>query len=374
MKRIFLIILLMSGAIAQSAEIKPNSRLLTLEPNQWVKIHEQKKGDTVRFMRQAHGGSCFDTKRCRLVLFGSNTHSRDWKNNLFFFDPVKTEWTASYPEDPKGTYTVTEKGIPVAGKNNDHPWATHTFGTVVYDPKRDEMIVGCYPGHMRPDKWGKAVRHLWPSIKKHPTWTYRFAEKKWHALACKAVHFFPCSAAWDTDRNVMVAHRPGRIYELSGDPRQWKQVASGKTLPGWGHDNCVYDSKNKNVIIFGSNKNTNTIAVYDPAKKKVSVMPTPGPRPPRDQHNPMAFEPEAGVTVIVVDRTKKKDNAEKDTAETWLYDAAKDSWMKIKTATLPFACGMNYAMEYDPFHKVLLLVTGTYGRPTRVWALKVKSE
>jgi len=50
---------------------------------------------------------------------------------------------------------------------------------------------------------------------------------------------------------------------------------------------------------------------------------------------------------------------------------AADAWAHVPTATLPFGCGMDYNMVYDPGHKVCLLVTGTYGQPTAVWALKV---
>ena len=92
-------------------------------------------------------------------------------------------------------------------------------------------------------------------------------------------------------------------------------------------------------------------------------------RPPKDQHNPMEFEPNIGQTVIVVDRQLEN---KKMQAETWLYDSGNDQWTQIKTATLPFACGMNYNMEYDPNHKVLLLVTGGKGEGnTKVWALKI---
>ena len=62
---------------------------------------------------------------------------------------------------------------------------------------------------------------------------------------------------------------------------------------------------------------------------------------------------------------------EKQSAETWLYDLSEDSWSQIATATLPFGCGMNYNMEYDPHHKVLLLVTGSYGTSTTVRALRI---
>ena len=106
----------------------------------------------------------------------------------------------------------------------------------------------------------------------------------------------------------------------------------------------------------------------------ISKMPTPGTRPPKDQHNPMAFDPGIKMTVVMVDRTKKKDQAEKDTSETWCYDFGKDAWTQIKTAELPFPCGMNYTMEYDSFHKALLLVTGGYRSKTAVWALKISKQ
>jgi len=99
-------------------------------------------------------------------------------------------------------------------------------------------------------------------------------------------------------------------------------------------------------------------------------MPTPGNRPPKDQHNPMAFDPAIGKAVVVVDRSIE--DGSRTVAETWLYDLGEDSWSQLTTATLPFGCGMNYNMEYDPNHECLLLVTGGYRQPTAVWALKVR--
>jgi hypothetical protein len=110
------------------------------------------------------------------------------------------------------------------------------------------------------------------------------------------------------------------------------------------------------------------VEAFFPATAEHRLMPTPGKRPPKDQHNPMAFEPALGKTVVIVDRSDDSGTA----AETWLYDLSEDSWSHVTTATLPFACGMNYNMEYDPNHKCLLLVTGGYGQQTAVWALKIR--
>ena len=360
-------------AAAAAEGVKVNERLIALQPNTWVRIHEQKKDDAVRFMRQAHGGSCFDAKRGRLILFGSNTHGRDWKNSPYAFDPVTLTWSQFYPQDDPKTYAVNEQGIPVAGEKGDHPWATHTFGCVVYDTKRDEMVVCCAPQHMVPGRFTNAVKHLWGKIRKHPTWTLDLKTKQWRALPCKPASFFPHSVSYDTDRHVIIGYSPGGVYELSGEPRTWKRVVKGG-LFGW-HDNSAYDAKHKALIVFGTNKNANDVVVYRVETREHRMMPTPGARPPKDQHTPMAFDPGVGKTVIVIDHVLERDDKgrpKKTVAETWLYDLGADAWAQIKTATLPFGCGMNYNMEYDPNHKVHLLVTGGYRGATTVWALKVK--
>lgn len=360
-----------SCTTAAEEDVTESPMLLKLEPGKWTKIHEQKKGDKVRFMRQAHGGSCFDTKRGRLILFGSNTHGRDWKNTPFFFDLVKLEWARLYPPDPKATYKVNEKGLPVAGEKGDHPWAMHTFGAVEYDPERDEMVVACAPKHMVPGRFSNALKDLWGKVKRHPTWTLRLDTNEWVALDCKPVHFFPYCTAFDTDRNVVIGHSPSGVFELGGEPRKWTRVVRGGKF-GW-HTNAAYDAKHKALVVFGTNKNANDIVTYSVETGEYKMMPTPGDRPPKDQHNPMAFHPKLGKTAILVDHVLERDGRKvtKARTETWLYDLGVDEWERVETATLPFGCGMNYNMEYDPEHGVLLLVTGSYGDATRVWALRL---
>lgn len=364
---LFIIFFLKTIAIAEETNlISPT--LKKIEENTWVKIHQQKRGDAVYFQRQAHGGSCFDSKRGQLVLFGSNTHGKEFTNSPLLFDVVKNEWYRAYPNDAFETYTVTDAGLPVCGANADHPWASHTFGAVNYDASRDEMIVACFDDHLVPGRFTNKFQELWPKIKIKPTWSYNLENKKWAPLPCVGVSFFPHSTTYDSDQKVIVGYQAGKIYELSGEPRDWKLLAKGGAF-GW-HNNCAYDSKNKAFIIFGSNENSNDIGAYLTTSKEYKKMPTTGLRPPKDQHNPMEYNPEIGKTVVLVDRTKAKDGEEKDSTETWLYDLLKDEWSQIKNATLPFSCGMNYNMEYDPNNKVLLLVSEN-AEGTNVWALKL---
>ena len=46
----------------------------------------------------------------------------------------------------------------------------------------------------------------------------------------------------------------------------------------------------------------------------------------------------------------------RSSAETWLYDLSKDMWTHVDSARLPLGLGMNYNLEYDPGHNILLLV------------------
>lgn len=335
--------------------------------NRWVKVHEQKPDDDVRFRRQAHGGSCFDAKRGRIILFGSDTHGRDWTNSPLIFDTAARRWSRVYDNDNRSTYAIDVNGIPVAGHKGSHPWAMHTFGTVMYDASRDEMIVASAQRHMIPGRFTNSVQDLWPKITKFPTWTFSSKSQLWKPLSCKAVDFFPHSAAFDTDRHVVLGYRPDGIYELSGNPRTWKRLTKKVFLGGW-HSNCVYDSANKALVVFGTNTNSNDIEVYYTKTAEHRLLPTPGTRPPKDQHNPMAFHTGLGQMVIVVDR---KSNDASATSETWIYNLSRDSWSQLEAATLPFGCGMNYNLEYDSHGKLLWLVTGDSKRATTVWALKI---
>ena len=361
----------MSGGSAASADPKVNPTLAAAASNVWVKLHEEAKDDPVRFMRQVHAGSCLDTRRSRIVIFGSDTHDMNWDNGPLFFDIPSATWSRAYPNDDKATYAVNAEGLPVAGEVGDHPWAMHTFGAVTYDAGRDEMVVCAFDPHCA----NGVLKERWAKIGRHPTWTYSFADKRWRPLGCAATPVFAGACAWDADRMVVIAYGEPGLWELGGEPRQWTKIA-GKALCGI-HNNAVYDTKHKAFVSFGSWGNSNDVIVYRPAGPGGEIehrkMPTPGLRPPADQHNPMCFDPGLGKVVVVVDRAAEGAKPDKATAaETWLYDLGADAWTQVPTATLPFPCGMNYNMHYDPRHEACVLVVGQYMHPTTVYGLKLR--
>lgn len=349
-----------------------NPALLDLPQGRWIRIHQQRPDDAVTFVRQKHGGSAFDSRRGRLVLFGSDTHATDdWTNGPLVFSLDRLEWRRLHPDDDPASYAVSAEGLPVAGPEGDHPWAMHTFGAVTYDPGADVLVVASYPRHMAPGRFTDALAPLWARVGRHPTWVLHLDSGRWEPLPGQAVHFFPYATAFDSHRGVVMGYRGDGVYELSLAGGRWRRVAEGG-LSSWGN-NLVYDSANRALVVFGGHGMGNDVVVYEPATGRHRVMPTPGLRPPGGRYVPLAYHPGLGRTVALIDRALEAGarGRAKMRAETWLYDLAGDAWTRVEGASLLFAVGMNYNLEYDPGHRLLLLVAQPPGALVTVWALRL---
>jgi hypothetical protein len=344
-----------------------NPRLLELPVGRWIKIHQQAPGDAVTFVRQSHGGSAFDSRRGRLVLFGSDSHGKDWTNSPLIFDLATLRWQRPYADDDVASYRIDSDGVAVAGPNANHPWAMHTFGAVTYDPAADRVVVASYPGHMEPGRYTNALADVWPSVRRHPTWLFDPGSGAWTALAGEPVHFFPYSIDYDSTRDVILGYREDGVYELSLASQEWRQVATPGLL-GWG-SNAVYDSAQQALVVFGSHANDNDVVAYWPATGRHRVMPTPGLRPRGAGYVPLAYHAALGRSVALIDGQTESGAP---MAETWLYDLGRDQWERVATADLPFSVGMNYNLEYDPTDRLLLLVAAPPDEAVAVWALRLE--
>jgi hypothetical protein len=373
--------LAVAAALFGCAPVRPdppprllNPVLLDLPKGRWVKIHQQHRGDAVTFARQHHGGSAFDTRRGRLVLFGSDTHDApdgSWLNGPLVFDPVGLEWREAYPADPVSSYRVRADGVPVAGARGYHPWAMHTFGAVAYDASADTVVVASFPAYLEPGRFTDALATVWPRVGRHPTWLWRPQPGLWQALAGDAVHFFAWATAYDPRRKAVLGYRHDGVYALTAADGRWRKLGEGGLL-GWG-SNVAFDTANDVLIVFGSHLRGNEVAVFDPATGAHRRMPTAGARPAGGAYVPLAFHPGMARTVALIDRPARPD-APSGFAETWLYDYRRDAWARVEAADLPFRIGMNYNLEYDPGHALLLLVATPPGNALpAVWALDLGS-
>lgn len=352
--------------VAAVAAGNTNPGLKRLPAGTWIKIHEQASGSEDAFVRQTHGGAAFDPVRGRVMLFGSDTHSRDWDNSVRFFDMGTLSWSRAYAEDDPDTYRVNAEGFPVAGKGVERPWAMHTFDAVEFDPAADRLIVASHPKHMTPKKkWG-VDKALWKSIRSHPTWFYYVAENRWEPKRGKAVSFFPNGGAFDPNRRAFIGVNAVGFWELPADSTKWRRLGKGSAR-AW-HNSAAYDHDRDVVVSFGTNKRSNAIWQYRRGEKKGRKMPTPGLRPPGAESPPLVYHPGIQRVVALVKRRKKNTPG---STETWLYSTRDDAWSRLETATLPFDIGMNYDMVYDPRHDLLVLVANMRHEPTAVWVLRL---
>ncbi len=376
-KAVLLILAAMPGPTVSWADAprpaeRLNADLLGLKPNTWHKFHQPK---TLDWRRQAHAGIAYDSRRGTLLVFGSDTHGRNWDNSVHEFDPVTARWSTHYPRAPKGSYRADPQGRAIAGTGQLLPWSMHTYDNVVYDPALDAVVVTGLPEH-------NPIKQQVPKAKTHPTWIYDLKSREWSMLASrdgKYPKFFAAASAYDSHRDVVAAYKWG-MWELGPKRERWRK-ATGESHHRI-HYNMEYDSTRKVLAVFGDHSRTNDVWIYRPAAKPGGKgqweKRTPGGDPfPRDQHFPVAFDSHRGMFLLLPDNTRyvEDDNGRTRrrparSSSTFVYDPERNHYTRLPDADMP-RLKMNYMMVYDPRHRAFLLVTGDHRAPPTVWALKL---
>ncbi|WP_321528184.1 hypothetical protein [Sedimenticola selenatireducens] len=343
---------------------KTNPAFHTLAKGRWIKIHQQGAEDTVKFDRQRHGGSAFDSKRGRLILFGSDTHGTDWSNVIRTFDMGALRWSVFGEIGRPEHYTVSSDGVPIASADHVQPWAMHTFDAIEYDPIHDRLIVASHPEHLKPGRFGNWLADIWPQIQQHPTWVYDFVSNQWEYDLGKTTSFFPYATAYDSRRGHFLGIRPDGIFQYLQQGGWSKVVKKG---PYAYHTNAVYDQKNDAVVIFGNNKNSNDVWIYRPETEQLKRQSTAGIRPPGTQASPLAYHAGVGQVVALVDDPDQ----DAQVAQTWMYDTALDRWERLPEGDFPYRLGMNYNLQYDNLNNLLVLAANAPKEAISVWVLRL---
>ncbi|MEL7401107.1 MAG: hypothetical protein AAFN68_11125, partial [Pseudomonadota bacterium] len=334
------------GWIAGPADDFPvhDSGLNTIAAGRWTKIHQMHANDITAFPRQVHSGSAFDQKRNRLLIFGSDTHGRDWDNSVRAFDLDTLSWSSLSDQQPFSNYIVTAEGVPGAlADKHLFPWAMHAFDAINYDPVADRLVVASKPEHLKPGRFKSPISNsLWDRALSHPTWSFDFTTERWETLVTdKAVHLFPYASAYSREHHAIFGFRPDGVFKLSLTLPSWNKVARS-SINAY-HTQAVWDSDNQAFVIAGSHDLSNTIHIYRPGEDKTIEMPTSGKRPPGFEHTPMAYYESNGMVAFVIDVRQDGE----DLAETWLYNLKQDKWKQLWGAEFPFHLGMNYHMQYS---------------------------
>jgi hypothetical protein len=350
-----------------------NPRLLALKPNAWSLFAQPAQAG---WRRQAHAGIAYDSRRGRLLIFGSNTHGLDWDNEVHEFDPATGRWETHYPRAPQESYRADAAGHAIAGTGRLLPWAMHTYDNIVYDPSLDAILVSALPEH-------NPVRKRVPAAKIHPTWLYDLRTRQWRIFANDGKpypKFFAAASAYDPDRDVIAAYYQG-IWEIGPERDQWKK-ATGESHHNM-HHTMDYDFKHKKFVVFGDYHPSNAVWVYAPGaraggKGRWEKKTPQGASCPPGTHFPVAYDRDHEVFLLVVDNVpyaedetgRRKRTGHAQSSSTFVYDLGRNRCVRLPDADLE-PLGMNYMMAYDPFHKVFLLVTGNHVKPAAVWALRL---
>ncbi|WP_428356926.1 hypothetical protein [Methyloprofundus sp.] len=335
--------------------------LLELPANQWVKYHHADNGD---WWKKGHAGMAYDSKRGSLLIFGSDTHGKDWDNTVHEFSPAQRRWVQHGENSPQTSYRVDAAGIPVSGIENTQPWAMHTYDGIEYDPVSDSLFAIAAPDH---NPIGKTIS---PSGKNNPIWKYALETQKWQALQSNATqksNFFAAATAFDTARKALMICSHGLWSLKSGTQTALKIFSSPDCL----HSSMAYDSWHKDLYLFGTYRPSNLIwkldrdILTDEPVEWLKLAPG-GDSPPPFTTTPVAFDQQAGVFLFVADKPGKDTNS----ASTFVYNPTKNQYYKLANVHLP-KVGMNFMMTWAQEYKVFFLVTGGWDNGITVWALRL---
>ncbi|PWG61459.1 kelch repeat-containing protein [Sediminicurvatus halobius] len=335
--------------------------LESLPPNRWVSLHEARD---LGWHRQGHAGAAYDRRRGHLLLFGSDTHGRDWDNTVHRFDPATRRWQRSHPPADPDSYRADGSERAVAGPRGDQPWAMHTYDGVLYDALADALFVASHPLHN--PRRQEVSAELAPFA-----WRHGLETGEWRALPAPTSLFLSASA-YDERRETIVVYSNG-IWELGPERSQWLQ-ASAESHHNM-HHTMAYDSRSGSLAVFGDQRSERAregVWLYHPGTLPGDAGRWEYRRPggdecPADQHFPAAYSPDHGVYLLLPD--EGGEDAER--AVTCVYDPERNRYRRLPEATLP-AQGMNFMMVYDRRREVFLLVTGSHAEPTTVWALRLE--
>lgn len=351
-----------------------NRDLLTLPVNQWVEIYPRHPKKSVfpnlfsgiNWHRQSHAGMTFTGNRGTLLIFGSDSHGENWDNTVHEFSPLTLEWIDHYTASPKETYRTDKRGVAIAGENDLFPWAMHTYDSISYVPELGSLVVTSQTDHTpAPTELAKYARI-------NPTWLYDLESKKWNILMQEnGPSFFASGSSYDSLTASLWSYRQNQLWLLDAKSRQWKIIPGNHNTDLSMHFTMVTDTKRHQFVFFGNYNKSNSLWVYTPSISPGQEGRWENKQPggdicPKAKHFPVAYDSHQSVFLLVPDETTEK-------SVTLVYTPDTNKYIKIIGADMP-ANGMNYMMEYDPYHRLFYLVTGDWRKPLTVWALHLDMQ
>ena len=334
-----------------------------IEPNRWIRIRTF--GPVP--LRPDHGGSAFDSTRQQILLFGADTHFRDWSNAVTAFDLNSQTWVRHYRPSPRYAMRADGSGNRISGIIGLMPWPMHTYDGVVYHSGLDALVAAAAPLHSL-----KAV----PNGRFDPTWIYDLKTREWRigAITGEATpRLFAGTAIYDDRRNAVfyyntvpaqLTHIPisweghdvvPELYELGDDQRDWWKVSQAPALHST-RFSAERDSRRDEIAVFMGDAGDSRVRVYaydDPQRTSGTWRTRSirgggcGPGSPYA----VAYDDREGRFLILPAQGPGRPNL------TCLYDPERNVVARLKSAVLPHL-GMNYNLHYVSASRMFVLVSG----------------
>jgi hypothetical protein len=315
-----------------------------------------------------HGGATIIPERNLVIFFGSDTHAptaleKGESNAVWRLDLESRTWSQDYVQDPKSTYRILPDDQTETSMGR--PWAIHTFAAVDWDPSVRRVVVVSGPLHARFDpkkRFPMFTKPNWWVSLRNSHWEYEPDSKRWQRLETGAPSVFAGAVVRDSDRDVLVAHNGAATWELDRRAGKWTKY-DAPSKPGW-HQNMVYDTFARRVLLLGNNSGDTTLYSWDPGRHVWGPVTTTGTILPANGAA-IAYDTKNHVMLFVANDYKDQYYNPTARAVTFLYHSEGQRWERLAAAS-PELYGMNYLTQYDPVRNVFLFFEKTRSSGDRI--------
>lgn len=230
-----------------------------LQPGQWYEVPNSHlrplvpdptpPGDPACIMKAWSGGT-YDTKRCRLLVWGGG-HADYGGNEIYAFDVNTLSWSRIWGPSPIDAILAQWDGTCTYTYSDGNPVARHTYDGLTYLPVQDRFWI--FGGSLTCGSGGFGI----------DTWTFDLTGGRWERRADGPFGSPPLvTSAYDpTTGHVFMADESYVITEYDPVANTWVRYGNAG---GVGLDkNGEIDPRRRLFVAVGYNSSNGEIRVYD---------------------------------------------------------------------------------------------------------------
>ena len=322
--------------------------LAELPNNQWVEMTPPKST-----AGRTWGSAIFDTDRGAAMKWGGG-HSGYQGTDMAFYDVAANRFsidrTPAFTPEPFDRWARRPAGRTFFNQ----PWARHMRHTCAYDPIRKLGVFTDAGGSEWYDrKANDVIKH---------TWLYDPAQRQWLEPIRQP---FPGGGTYSpiaipTPQGVLAyqnrqRYEPERLYRFVGEPGKpttwgWEEIEIvSDTRPRRNeHMTIVYDQRRERLVLLSANENQQP-ELWFLSLSEYRWIKNPKPAPGGVSTREAVYVPDQDA--ILAYGPARED----DPVWTRAYLCAENRWVDLKTET-PQYIVHEVAMEYDPIHRVAVLI------------------